>query len=50
VLLPLSLAIPSGIATVYRARDLRHERPVAIKLMRPELAAGLVPVRARMPS
>jgi serine/threonine-protein kinase len=30
-----------GMATVYRARDLRHERPVAIKLMRPELASGL---------
>ncbi len=34
-----------GMATVYRARDLRHERPVAIKLMRPELAAGLGPER-----
>jgi eukaryotic-like serine/threonine-protein kinase len=34
-----------GMATVYLARDLRHERPVAIKLMRPELAATLGPER-----
>jgi TolB-like protein/Flp pilus assembly protein TadD len=27
-----------GTATVYRALDLRHRRPVAIKVMRPELA------------
>jgi eukaryotic-like serine/threonine-protein kinase len=34
-----------GMAMVYRARDLRHERPVAIKLMRPELASTLGPER-----
>ena len=28
-----------GMATVYLAQDLRHHRQVAIKLMRPELAA-----------
>jgi serine/threonine protein kinase/DNA-binding SARP family transcriptional activator/tetratricopeptide (TPR) repeat protein len=28
-----------GMATVYRARDLRHERDVALKLMHPDLAA-----------
>src|SRR5690349_13958066 len=28
-----------GMATVYLAHDLRHERRVAIKLLRPELAA-----------
>jgi serine/threonine-protein kinase len=27
-----------GMADVYLARDLRHEREVAIKVMRPELA------------
>ncbi|MFI5309792.1 MAG: protein kinase [Gemmatimonadales bacterium] len=30
-----------GAATVYLARDLRHERPVAIKVFRPELAETL---------
>ncbi len=30
-----------GMATVYRARDLRHDRPVAIKVLRPELSATL---------
>ena len=30
-----------GMATVYLARDLRHERPVALKLLRPELGAVL---------
>jgi serine/threonine protein kinase len=34
-----------GMATVYLARDLRHERPVAIKVLRPELAAALGPER-----
>jgi serine/threonine-protein kinase len=34
-----------GMATVYRARDLRHERTVAIKVLRPELAASLGPER-----
>src|SRR5512132_4129869 len=28
-----------GMATVYLAQDLRHDRQVAIKIMRPELAA-----------
>ena len=30
-----------GMATVYLAEDLRHRRPVAIKVLRPELAAAL---------
>jgi serine/threonine-protein kinase len=30
-----------GMATVYLAQDLRHERPVAIKILRPEIAAGV---------
>ncbi|HEY6061059.1 MAG TPA: protein kinase [Gemmatimonadales bacterium] len=30
-----------GMATVYLAHDVRHERPVALKLLRPELAAIL---------
>ncbi|HUL70958.1 MAG TPA: protein kinase [Gemmatimonadales bacterium] len=30
-----------GMATVYLARDLKHNRPVAIKVLRPELAAAL---------
>jgi TolB-like protein/Flp pilus assembly protein TadD len=30
-----------GMATVYLARDLRHDRPVALKVLRPELAASL---------
>ena len=30
-----------GMATVYLARDLKHDREVAIKLLRPELAAAL---------
>jgi serine/threonine protein kinase/tetratricopeptide (TPR) repeat protein len=30
-----------GMATVYLARDTRHERPVAIKVLRPELAASI---------
>ncbi len=34
-----------GMATVYLARDLRHERQVAIKVLRPELAAALGPDR-----
>ena len=28
-----------GMATVYLAQDLRHERPVALKVLHPELAA-----------
>ena len=34
-----------GMATVYRARDVRHERTVAIKVLRPELASILGPER-----
>jgi predicted ATPase len=30
-----------GMATVYLAQDLKHDRPVAVKVLRPELAAGL---------
>jgi serine/threonine protein kinase len=34
-----------GMATVYLAQDLKHSRPVAIKVLRPELAAALGPER-----
>ncbi|HET6579837.1 MAG TPA: protein kinase [Gemmatimonadales bacterium] len=34
-----------GMATVYLARDLRHDRPVALKVLLPELAASLGPER-----
>jgi serine/threonine-protein kinase len=34
-----------GMATVYLARDLRHDRPVALKVVLPELAAALGPDR-----
>jgi serine/threonine-protein kinase len=34
-----------GTATVYLAHDLRHDRPVALKVLRPELAAALGPAR-----
>jgi serine/threonine protein kinase len=30
-----------GMAVVYRAHDLKHDRPVALKVLRPELAASL---------
>jgi serine/threonine-protein kinase len=30
-----------GMATVYRARDTQHDRPVALKVLHPELAASL---------
>jgi serine/threonine-protein kinase len=30
-----------GMATVYLAQDLRHDRPVALKVLHPELAASL---------
>ena len=32
-----------GMATVYLARDLKHDRDVAVKVLRPELAAALGP-------
>ena len=34
-----------GMATVYLARDLRHDRPVALKLLHRELAATMGPER-----
>jgi len=34
-----------GMATVYLAQDLKHERQVALKVLRPELAAALGPER-----
>src|SRR2546422_4531410 len=34
-----------GMATVYLARDLRHERAVALKILAPDLAAALGPER-----
>ena len=34
-----------GMATVYLARDLRHDRWVALKVLRPELATALGPER-----
>jgi serine/threonine-protein kinase len=34
-----------GMATVYLAMDLKHERQVAVKVLRPELAAALGPER-----
>ena len=34
-----------GMATVYLARDLKHERPVALKVLLPEPAASLGPDR-----
>ena len=34
-----------GMATVYLATDLKHEREVAIKVLHPELAASLGPER-----
>src|SRR5216110_778701 len=30
-----------GMATVYLARDLKHDRDVAVKVLRPELAAAV---------
>ena len=30
-----------GMATVYLARDLKHNRPVAIKVLRPDVAMRL---------
>ena len=34
-----------GMAVVYLAQDLRHDRPVALKVLHPELAAALGPER-----
>jgi serine/threonine-protein kinase len=34
-----------GMATVYLAHDLRHDRPVALKVLEPDLAAALGPER-----
>jgi eukaryotic-like serine/threonine-protein kinase len=34
-----------GMAVVWLAHDLKHDRPVALKVMRPELAATLGPAR-----
>jgi serine/threonine-protein kinase len=34
-----------GMATVYLAQDVKHDRPVALKLLHPELAASLGPDR-----
>ena len=34
-----------GMATVYLAQDLKHDRPVALKVLCPELAASLGPDR-----
>lgn len=33
------------MATVYLATDLRHDRPVALKVLKPELAAAVGPER-----
>ena len=32
---------PASMATVYLARDLKHDRKVALKVLKPELAAVL---------
>jgi serine/threonine protein kinase len=34
-----------GMAAVYLAQDLRHDRPVALKVLHPELAVSLGPER-----
>jgi serine/threonine-protein kinase len=34
-----------GMATVFLARDLKHDRPVALKVLHPELAMSLGPER-----
>ncbi len=36
-----------GMATVFLARDTKHDRPVALKLLHPDLAAALGPERFR---
>jgi serine/threonine-protein kinase len=35
----------AGMATVYLAEDLKHHRKVAVKVLRPDLAAALGPDR-----
>ncbi len=40
-----SVVALGGMATVYLARDLKHDRPVALKVMRADLAACLGPDR-----
>jgi eukaryotic-like serine/threonine-protein kinase len=37
--------LQGGMATVYLAEDLKHHRKVAVKVLRPELAATLGPER-----
>ena len=39
-----------GIATVYLAHDLRHQRDVAIKVLHPDLGAALGSIEMRSPS
>jgi serine/threonine protein kinase len=34
-----------GMATVYLAQDLKHDRPVALSVLHPNLAASLGPAR-----
>ncbi|HSE65335.1 MAG TPA: hypothetical protein VLB12_00015, partial [Gemmatimonadales bacterium] len=34
-----------GMGTVFLARDLKHDRPIALKILNPELAAALGPER-----
>jgi eukaryotic-like serine/threonine-protein kinase len=36
-----------GMATVYLARDVKHDRPVALKVLHPDLGAALGPERFR---
>jgi serine/threonine protein kinase len=38
-----------GMATVYLAHDHKHDRPVALKVLHPELAATLGPERFTSP-
>src|SRR5881397_3080772 len=34
-----------GMATVYLARDVKHDRPVAVKVLHPDLAASIAAER-----